>query len=67
MHCYTLLKEKNKSFYAESFLKEWNLNILDGSSYLSTLPAVADHLAACTEGRPGKIAKMSCGEQVQKW
>lgn len=59
--------EGEKSFYAESFLKKWNPNISDSSSYLSTLPAVADHLAACTEGRPGKIAKMSYGEQVQKW
>lgn len=51
----------------KGFFKKWNPNILDTSLYLSTLPAVADHLAACTEGRPGKIAKLSYGEQVQKW
>lgn len=59
MHCYTFLKDKNKTFFAENFLKNGNPNILVTSLYLSPLPSVADYLNACTEGRPGKIANCS--------
>lgn len=65
-HCYTFLKEENKYFSAENFLKNGIL-IFQTPVYFSTLPKVAGHLAACTEGRAAKIAKQSQGEKVRKW
>lgn len=59
MHCYTFLKEKKQISFCRKLSKKWNPNILVTSLYLSTLPSIADHLSACTEGRRGEIAKLS--------
>lgn len=58
---------KTNLYLQEDLDKKWNPDISDTSTNFGSLPTVADHLAGCTKSRQGQIAKLSYGEQIQKW